>query len=100
MATNSRTVQSSPELICNKGSTNIVADTLSRLDKLNCWNNEVEPTLDYLIENFVLNKKDIVHSVTYNSIMRYNKSLIETDENKKILIFYFYKKTYLQPSHP
>ena len=46
----------SPELIYIKGSTNIVVDALSRLDKIENLNhennNKVEPTLESLSENF------------------------------------------------
>ena len=57
----------SPELIYIKGSIYIVTDALSRLDKIwnlnntNSNNNIVEPTLESLIENFALNKEDVLH---------------------------------------
>ena len=55
-----------------KGSKNIVADALSRLDEIdnlnnlnntNSYNNKVEPTLESLSENFILNKEDDRHKL-------------------------------------
>ena len=88
----------SPELIYIKGSKNIVADALSRLDKIDNLNNtnpnsnynkknknKVEPTLESLTENFTLNKEDVLHPTSFKAIMRFqqkDKSLIEIAEEK------------------
>ena len=65
----------SPELIYINGSENIVADALSRLDKVdnlnntssnnnnNNNNNKAEPTLESLSENIALNKEDVLHKI-------------------------------------
>ena len=63
----------SPELIYIKGSKTIVADALSRLVRIynvnnNNNNNYIEPTLESLSENFALNKEDILHPTTSNTI--------------------------------
>ena len=55
------------KLIYIKGSKNIIADALCRLNKFdyvnntNSNNNIIEPILESLIENFVLNKEDVLH---------------------------------------
>ena len=79
----------SPELIYSQGSINIVADALSRLDKIDYLNNNntnnVEPTLESQSENFALNKEDVLHSTSFKTIMRFqqkDKSLIEITEKK------------------
>ena len=81
----------SPELIYSKGSTNIVADALSPLNKIdnvnntNFNNNKVEPTLKSLSENFALNKEDILHPTSFKTIMRFQqkvKSLIVSCQGK------------------
>ena len=63
----------SPELIYSKTSKNIVADALSRLDKIDYLNkdnaesnnNKVESTLESLNENFALNKEDVLHPTSF-----------------------------------
>ena len=66
----------SPELIYIKGSKNIVADAPSRLDKIDninntsSDNNNVEPTLECLYENFALIKEDVLHPSSFKTIMR------------------------------
>ena len=85
----------SPELIYIKGSKNIVADALSRLDKIDNVNNtssnnidnnnKVEPTLESLSEHFALNKEDVLHPTSFKTIMRFqqkDKSLIEIAKEK------------------
>ena len=81
----------SPELIYIKGSKNIVADALSRLDKIDNLNNtssndkRVEPTLESLNEHFALNKEDVLHPTSFKTIMRFqqkDKSLIEIAKEK------------------
>ena len=78
----------SPALFYIKGSNNIVADALSRLDKIDypnkssneSKNNKVEPTLESLSENFALNKEDVLHPTSFKTIMRFqqkDKSLID-----------------------
>ena len=66
----------SPELIYIKGSKNIVAGDLSRLDKINNVNNEnnikVEATLESLSENFSLDKEDVLHPTSFKTIMRFH----------------------------
>ena len=63
----------SADLIYVKGSKSIVADALSRLDKIdnvnntNSNNNIVEATLESLSENFALNKKDILYSLSFKN---------------------------------
>ena len=70
----------SPELIYIKGSKNVVADALSRLDKIDILNktrnsynnnNKLEPFLESLSENFALNKKDVLHPTSFKTIMRF-----------------------------
>ena len=81
----------SPELIDMKGSKNIVAYALSRIDKIdnlditNPNNNKVGPTLESLSENFDLNKEDVLHPTGFKTIMRFqqkDKSLIEIAKEK------------------
>ena len=84
----------SPELIYIKGSKCIVADALSRLDKIdnlnntssnNNINNKVETTLESLSENFVLNNEDVLHPTSFKTIIRFQqkyKSLIEIVKEK------------------
>ena len=83
----------SPELIYIKGSKNIVADALSRLDKIEHLNNtnsinnnnKVEPTLENLSEHFALNNEDVLHPTSFKTIMRFqqkDKSLIEIVKEK------------------
>ena len=81
----------SPEVIYIKGSTNIVADALSRLDIIenlnntNFNNNKVEPALERLSENFALNKEDVLHLTNFKTIMRFqqkDKSLIVIAKEK------------------
>ena len=85
----------SPELIYIKGSKNIVADALSRLDKIDNLNNnsskndniinKVEPTLESLSEHFALNKEDVLHPTSFKTIMRFqqkDKSLIQIAKEK------------------
>ena len=63
-----------------KGSKNIVADALSRLDNidnLKCTktnNHNVEPTLESVSENFALNNEDILHlTSSFKTIMRFQQ---------------------------
>ena len=68
-----------------KGSKNIVADALSRLDIIdnldkdntstnsNNIHNKVEPTLESLSENFTLNKEDVLHPTSFKTIMRFHQ---------------------------
>ena len=69
----------SPELFYIKSSKNIVADTLSRLDKIdnlnspNSNNNKIKPTLECLSENFALNKEDVLHPTSFKTIMRFQQ---------------------------
>ena len=76
----------SPELIYIKGSKSVIADALSRLDKIDYLNNtysnnnKVETTLESLSENFALNEEDVFHRTSVKTIMRFqqkDKSLIE-----------------------
>ena len=73
-----------PELIYIKGSKNIAADALSHLDNIdnvnNEYNNKVEPPLESLSEHFALNKEDVLHSISVQTIMKFqqkDKFLIE-----------------------
>ena len=63
----------SPELIYIKGSKNVVADALSRLDKIdylyNNNNNKVGPALESLSKHFALNNKDVLHPTSFKTIM-------------------------------
>ena len=65
----------SPELIHINGCKNIVADALSRLDKIhnlnntNSNNNDVEPTLESLRVNLTFNKEDILHPTSLKTII-------------------------------
>ena len=69
----------SPEPIYIKGSKNIVADALSCLDKIDYLNkssnktnyNKVESTLESQSENFALNKEDVLHPISFKTIMRF-----------------------------
>ena len=82
----------SPELIYIKGSKNIVADACSQLDRIerldytNSNNyNKVQPALDSLSENFAFNKEDVLHPISFKTIMRFqqmDKSLIEIAKEK------------------
>ena len=68
-----------PEIIYVKVFKKIVADALSRLDKIenlnttnfNNNNNKVEPTLESLSESFALNKEDILHATSFKTVMRF-----------------------------
>ena len=82
----------SPELIDIKGSKDIVADALSRLDKIeklnntySNYNNKVNATLQRLSENFASNNKDDLHPTSFKTVMRFqqkDKSLIEIAKEK------------------
>ena len=81
----------SPELIYIKCFKNIVADTLSHLDKIdnqnssNPNNNKIEPPLESLSENFALNKEDVLNPTNFKTIIRFqqkDKSLIEIAKDK------------------
>ena len=54
---------------------------LEKIDNINnITNNNTEPTLESLSENFVLNKKDVLYPTSFKTIMRFqqkDKSLIE-----------------------
>ena len=71
----------SPERIYIKGSKNIVADALSRIDKIDYLskssnksnNNQVKPTLESLSENFALNNEDVLHPTSFKTIMRFQQ---------------------------
>ena len=79
----------SPELFYIKGCKNIVADALSRLDKIDNLKTDeyskVEPTLESLSENFALNNKGISRPTSFITIMRFQQqdtSLVEFSTEK------------------
>ena len=76
----------SPEITYIKGCKSIVADALSRLDKIDSIkNNKVESFLHSLSENYLLNHKNILHPTSFKTIMRFQqkvKSLIEITKEK------------------
>ena len=74
--------ESITEIIYIKGSIIILADALSRQDKIenpnfNNFNfnsyNILEPTLESLSENFTLNKEDVLHPTSFKTIMRFQQ---------------------------
>ena len=77
----------SPELVYIKGSKNVVADALSRLE-LEEVENEVPSTLDGLAEHYGLEKDDLpktAHPTKYKTIMSHqlkDKSLMKLISNK------------------
>ena len=89
-----------------KCSKNIVADALSRLDKIDTigvlnntttYNNKAELTLESLNENSNLNKEDILHPNSFKTIMRFqqkDKSLskIAKENPKDYSIKHFHGK--------
>ena len=81
------------ELIYIQGSKNFVADALSRLDILDT-NIPIMPNMSSLAEHFSFEKEDVLHSVNYKTIMKYqqdDKPLIETAKlNKDYSIKHFH----------
>ena len=51
----------------------IVANALSRLDKIDDLNNKVKPTLNGLSEIFGLNHEDVLHHIILKTIMIYQQ---------------------------
>ena len=92
----------SPELIYIKGSKNILADALSRLDKIdnlnksstdsNKNNNIAEPTLESLSENFALNKEDVLHPTTFKTIRINFELKLQRKSLKTIPLNYFMRQ--------
>ena len=88
----------SPELVYIKGSKNVGADALSRLE-LEEVDNDVPSTLDGLAEHYGLEKDDLpktAHPTKYKTIMSHqlkDKSLMKLIKNTVYILMYLILKT-------